>query len=50
MAEEALKSKPLKWELASRFETSSSSGVGNKLTADDIKRAKGVIIAADKGS
>lgn len=31
-----------------RVETNGASGVGNRLTADEIARAKGVIIAADK--
>ena len=31
-----------------KVETNGASGIGNKLTAEDIKKAKGVIIAADK--
>ena len=31
-----------------KVETNGASGVGNKLTAEDIKKAKAVIIAADK--
>ncbi|MGT2750245.1 PTS fructose transporter subunit IIABC [Streptococcus orisasini] len=48
MAEEALKKQAAEMGLAIKVETNGASGIGNKLTADDIKRAKGVIIAADK--
>ncbi|MFS1664279.1 fructose-specific PTS transporter subunit EIIC [Streptococcus sp. zg-JUN1979] len=48
MAEEALKKQAEEMGVAIKVETNGASGVGNKLTADDIKRAKGVIIAADK--
>jgi PTS system fructose-specific IIC component len=34
--------------VAIKVETNGASGIGNKLTAEDIKKAKGVIIAADK--
>ncbi|GAX48266.1 PTS fructose transporter subunit IIABC [Pseudolactococcus reticulitermitis] len=48
MAEEALKKQAKVLGVAIKVETNGASGVGNKLTADDIKQAKGVIIAADK--
>ena len=48
MAEEALKKQAEEVGVAIKVETNGASGVGNKLTAEDIKRAKGVIIAADK--
>ncbi|MGT2716471.1 PTS fructose transporter subunit IIABC [Streptococcus respiraculi] len=48
MAEEALKKQAVEMGIDIKVETNGASGVGNKLTADDIKRAKGVIIAADK--
>ncbi|MGT2950825.1 PTS fructose transporter subunit IIC [Streptococcus cuniculi] len=48
MAEEALKKQAAEMGVDIKVETNGASGVGNKLTADDIKRAKGVIIAADK--
>ncbi|EJN93753.1 PTS fructose transporter subunit IIABC [Streptococcus ratti] len=48
MAEEALKKQAAEMGVAIKVETNGASGIGNKLTADDIKRAKGVIIAADK--
>ncbi|GFH42872.1 PTS fructose transporter subunit IIC [Lactococcus hodotermopsidis] len=48
MAEEALKKEAKAMGVGIKVETNGASGVGNKLTADDIKRAKGVIIAADK--
>ncbi|MDP5873585.1 PTS fructose transporter subunit IIABC [Streptococcus mutans] len=48
MAEEALKKQAAEMGVGIKVETNGASGVGNKLTADDIKRAKGVIIAADK--
>ncbi len=31
-----------------RVETNGASGVGNRLTAEEIAKAEGVIIAADK--
>ena len=48
MAEEALKKKAKELGVAIKVETNGASGIGNKLTAEDIKKAKGVIIAADK--
>lgn len=48
MAEEALKKVASELGVAIKVETNGASGVGNALTADDIRRAKGVIIAADK--
>lgn len=48
MAEEALKKQAAEMGIAIKVETNGASGVGNKLTAADIEKAKGVIIAADK--
>ncbi|WP_027108705.1 PTS fructose transporter subunit IIABC [Lacticigenium naphthae] len=48
MAEDALKKKAKEMGVAIRVETNGSDGVKNRLTADEIKRAKGVIVAADK--
>lgn len=48
MAEEALKKQAKEMGVHIKVETNGASGVGNPLTAADIKRAKGVIIAADK--
>ena len=48
MAEEALKKKAAEMGVDIKVETNGASGVGNKLTAEDIKNAAGVIIAADK--
>ena len=48
MAEEALIKKGQEMGVTVRVETNGASGVGNRLTANEIKRAKGVIIAADK--
>lgn len=48
MAEEALKKQAKEMGVAIKVETNGASGVGNRLTADDIKKAKGVIVAADK--
>ncbi|MBF6976317.1 PTS sugar transporter subunit IIA [Streptococcus macedonicus] len=48
MAEEALIKKGDEMGVTVRVETNGASGVGNRLTADEIARAKGVIIAADK--
>ncbi|MGT2948031.1 PTS fructose transporter subunit IIABC [Streptococcus devriesei] len=48
MAEEALKKQAAEMGVGIKVETNGASGIGNKLTADDIKRAKGVIVAADK--
>ncbi|MBF0777763.1 PTS fructose transporter subunit IIABC [Streptococcus cuniculi] len=48
MAEEALKKQAAEMGVDIKVETNGASGIGNKLTTDDIKRAKGVIIAADK--
>lgn len=48
MAEEALKKQAKELGVAIKVETNGASGIGNKLTAEDIKKAKGVIIAADK--
>ncbi|QTZ29632.1 PTS fructose transporter subunit IIABC [Streptococcus equi] len=48
MAEEALKKQAAQMGVGIKVETNGASGIGNRLTADDIKQAKGVIIAADK--
>ncbi|MDO3409402.1 fructose-specific PTS transporter subunit EIIC [Saccharibacillus sp. CPCC 101409] len=48
MAEDALKKKARELGINIRVETNGSEGVGNELTAAEIARASGVIIAADK--
>lgn len=48
MAEEALKKKAAEMGVGIKVETNGASGVGNKLTAEDIAKADGVIVAADK--
>ncbi|MGO4529259.1 fructose-specific PTS transporter subunit EIIC [Paenibacillus sp. 2TAF8] len=48
MAEDALKKKAQEMGINIRVETNGSEGAQNVLTADEIARAKGVIIAADK--
>lgn len=48
MAEEALKRKAAEMNVDIRVETNGSEGVKNRLTDDEIRRAKGVIVAADK--
>lgn len=48
MAEEALIKQGEEMGVTVRVETNGASGVGNALTADEIAKAKGVIIAADK--
>ncbi|AXQ78852.1 PTS fructose transporter subunit IIC [Streptococcus chenjunshii] len=48
MAEEALIKQGQEMGVQVRVETNGASGIGNKLTDDEIKRAKGVIVAADK--
>ncbi|CAH1194863.1 PTS system fructose-specific EIIABC component [Paenibacillus auburnensis] len=48
MAEDALKKKALAMGVNIRVETNGSEGAQNVLTADEIRRASGVIIAADK--
>ncbi|HEL2218423.1 TPA: PTS sugar transporter subunit IIA [Streptococcus suis] len=48
MAEEALKKQASEMGVDIKVETNGASGVGNKLTAEDIENAAGVIIAADK--
>lgn len=47
MAEEALKETAERLGVDIRVETNGSSGVGNRLTAEEISRADGVIVAAD---
>lgn len=48
MAEEALKKQAAQMGVGIKVETNGASGVGNRLTAEDISKAEGVIIAADK--
>ena len=48
MAEEALIKKGEEKGVTVRVETNGASGVGNRLTAEEIAKAEGVIIAADK--
>ncbi|WDF81905.1 fructose-specific PTS transporter subunit EIIC [Lacticaseibacillus pabuli] len=48
MAEAALKETAEKMGVDIKVETNGSEGIKHRLTADDIKRADGVIIAADK--
>ncbi|MBC1974483.1 PTS fructose transporter subunit IIABC [Listeria booriae] len=48
MAEDALKNKAKEMGVDIRVETNGSDGAKNKLTADEIERASGVIVAADK--
>lgn len=48
MAEEALIKKGEEMGVTVRVETNGASGVGNRLTAEEIVKAEGVIIAADK--
>lgn len=48
MAEDALKNKANEMGVDIRVETNGSDGAKNKLTVDEIERANGVIVAADK--
>ena len=48
MAEEALIKKGEEMGVTVRVETNGASGVGNRLTAEEIAKAEGVIMAADK--
>ena len=48
MAQEALQKVAAEMGVGIKVETNGASGVGNKLAAEDIKKAKAVIIAADK--
>ncbi|WP_322903496.1 fructose-specific PTS transporter subunit EIIC [Paenibacillus campi] len=48
MAEDALLKKAQEMGVTIRVETNGSEGAGNPLTADEIRRASGVIVAADK--
>ncbi|WP_163652053.1 PTS fructose transporter subunit IIABC [Listeria sp. PSOL-1] len=48
MAEDALKNKAKEMGVSIRVETNGSEGVKNRLTKEEITRAKGVIVAADK--
>ena len=48
MAQEALQKVAAEMGVGIKVETNGASGIGNKLTAEDIQKAKTVIIAADK--
>lgn len=48
MAQEALQKVAAEMGVGIKVETNGASGVGNQLTAEDIRKAKSVIIAADK--
>ena len=48
MAEDALKNKAKEMNVEIKVETNGSEGVKHHLTAEDIERATGVIVAADK--
>ena len=48
MEEDALKKKAKEMGVEIKVETNGSEGVKNLLTAEDIARADGVIVAADK--
>lgn len=48
MAQEALQKVAAEKGVGIKVETNGASGVGNQLTAEDIRKAKAVIIAADK--
>lgn len=48
MAEDALKKQAQAMGVAIKVETNGSEGIKNRLTAEDIARAAGVIVAADK--
>lgn len=48
MAEEALKQKATEMNVKIKVETNGSEGVKNHLTDDEIRQAKGIIVAADK--
>ncbi|MER2063975.1 MAG: fructose PTS transporter subunit IIA, partial [Alkalibacterium sp.] len=48
MAEDALKKKAAEMGVEIRVETNGTDGAKNKLTEDEISRADGVIVAADK--
>ncbi|PAB60709.1 PTS fructose transporter subunit IIABC [Anaeromicrobium sediminis] len=48
MAADALKNEGSKKAVSIKVETNGSTGVKNRLTDDEIKRAKAIIIAADK--
>ncbi|HGJ1855719.1 TPA: fructose-specific PTS transporter subunit EIIC [Streptococcus pneumoniae] len=48
MAQEALQKVAAEMGVGIKVETNGASGVGNQLTAEDIRKAKAIIIAADK--
>ena len=48
MAEDALKKKAKELGVEIKVETNGSEGIKNRLTEEDIARAAGVIVAADK--
>ena len=49
MAEEALKKAAAELGVSIKVETNGTDGVKHKLTAEDIEKAKGVILAIDRG-
>ena len=48
MAEEALKKQAAEMGIAIKVETNGARGIDHKLTAEDIQKADGIIVAADK--
>ena len=48
LAADSLRKKAKEMGVAIKVETNGSIGIKNQLTEDDIKRAKGIIVAADK--
>ena len=48
LAADSLRKKAKEMGIAIKVETNGSIGIKNQLTEDDIKRAKGIIVAADK--
>lgn len=50
MAEDALKAKAKEMGVQIKVETNGSEGIKHRLTSEDIERASGVIVAADKKS
>lgn len=48
MAEEALKKQAAEMGIAIKVETNGARGIDHKLTAEDIQKAEGIIVAADK--
>ena len=48
MAADALKAKAKEMGVNIKVETNGSTGIKNPLTDEDIKKARGIIVAADK--